>query len=94
MKFDPQINYFAVFNKFQSSIRKRPPLVDVVTVYRRVSWPSKIRNRLSAKIFIGHAFDLGLHTVELRNLVTSLCHFIEPSHFRTSRLIFVSDCLH
>lgn len=60
LKFDPKINYFAVFDKFQFSIRKQPLLVDIVTVYRKVSWPHKIRNRLSAKIFIGHAFDLGL----------------------------------
>lgn len=52
--------YFAVFDKLQSSKRKQPPLVDLVTVYRKVSWLSKIRNRLSAKIFIDHAFDLGL----------------------------------
>lgn len=74
MKFDPQINYFAVFDKFQSSIRKRPPLVDVVTVYRKVSWPSKIRNRLSAKIFIGHAFDLGL----LHCGTSKSCHISLP----------------
>lgn len=60
MKFDPRINYFAIFDKFQFSIRKQPPLVDVVTIYRKVSWPRKIRNRLSAKIFVGHAFALGL----------------------------------
>lgn len=56
--------YFAVFDKLQSSKRKQPPLVDLVTVYRKVSWLSKIRNRLSAKIFIGHAFDLGLKHCE------------------------------
>lgn len=46
--------------KLQFSIRNQPPLIDLVTVYRKVSWLSKIRNRLSAKIFIGHTFDLGL----------------------------------
>lgn len=54
------MHYFVVLVKFQFSIKKQPPLVDLVTVYRKVSWLSKIRNRLSAKIFIGHAFDLGL----------------------------------
>lgn len=75
MKFDPQINYFAVFDKFQFSIRKQPPLVDVVTIYRKVSWPRKIRNRLSAKIFKVVLLTKVLHTVELCILVTSLCHF-------------------
>lgn len=57
------------------SIRKHLPLVDLVTVYRKVSWLSQIRNRLSAKMFIGQACNLGLIHCETAFFMTSLCHF-------------------
>lgn len=60
LKHDPQMHYLTGFDKLQFSIRKQPPRVDSVTVYRKVSRLSKIRNRLSTKIFIGHVLDLGL----------------------------------
>ena len=49
--------------------------VDLVTVYRKVSWLSQIRNRLSAKMFIGQACNLGLIHCEAAFFVASLCHF-------------------
>lgn len=75
LKQDPQMQYFDVFNKLQFSMGKQLSLVDLVTVYRKVSWLSQIRNRLSAKIFIGHAFNLGLTHCETAFFVISLCHF-------------------
>lgn len=37
LKHDPQVHYSTVFDKLQFSVRKQPPLVDLVTVYRKVS---------------------------------------------------------
>lgn len=37
LKHDPQMHYFPLFDKLYFSIRKQSLLVDLVTVYRKVS---------------------------------------------------------
>lgn len=57
------------------SIKKHFSHVDLVTIYRKVSWLSQIRNRLSAKMLIGQAGNLGLIHCETAFFMASLCHF-------------------